>query len=122
VLHELQHRVNNMPVTIRAVARLTRAKSASLDEFANALDDRLTALARNHALLSQSGRTNVGVREILHQELSAQGAVEGQNLRYRGSEIFLSSKQAQLLVNLTPTLLSTGTFSTERSYRSHLYR
>lgn len=97
LLHELQHRVNNMLMTIRAVARLTRAKSASLDEFANALDDRLTVLARNHALLSQPGRTNVGVHEILKQELSAQGAVEGQNLRYHGPEIFLSSKQAQVL-------------------------
>jgi two-component sensor histidine kinase len=97
LLHELQHRVNNMLMTIRAVARLTRAKSASLDEFANALDDRLTALARNHTLLSEPGRTTVGVREILQQELSAQGAVEGQNLRYQGPEIFLSSKQAQML-------------------------
>lgn len=97
LLHELQHRVNNMLMTIRAVARLTRAKSASLDEFANALDDRLTALARNHALLSQPGRSTVNVREILQQELSAQGAVEGQNLRYHGPEIFLSSKQAQML-------------------------
>jgi two-component sensor histidine kinase len=97
LLHELQHRVNNMLMTIRAVARLTRAKSASLDEFANALDDRLTALARNHALLTQPGRTNIGIREILKQELSAQGAVEGENLRYHGPEIFLSSKQAQIL-------------------------
>jgi len=76
---------------------LTRAKSASLDEFANALDDRLTVLARNHALLSQLGRNNVGVREILKQELSAQGAVEGQNVRYHGPEVFLSNKQVQVL-------------------------
>src|SRR4030095_15007473 len=49
--HELQHRINNMLATIRAIARRTRVKSHSLDEFAKAFDDRLAAVARAHALL-----------------------------------------------------------------------
>ncbi len=97
LLHELHHRVNNMLMTISAVARLTRSKSKTIDEFAKALDDRLTALARSHALLSQPGRTTATVREILLQELSAQGAVEGGNLFQEGPEISMPSRQAQLL-------------------------
>jgi two-component sensor histidine kinase len=97
LLHELHHRVNNMLMTISAVARLTRAKSKDIDQFAKGLDDRLTALARSHALLSQPGKTTATIKEILSQELSAQGGVEGENLSQRGPELFLPSKQAQVL-------------------------
>jgi two-component sensor histidine kinase len=48
LFNELQHRVNNMLTTIRAVARRTRAHSANLDQFTRALGDRLSALARIH--------------------------------------------------------------------------
>jgi two-component sensor histidine kinase len=97
LLHELHHRVNNMLMTISAVARLTRAKSKDIDEFTKALDHRLAALARSHALLSQSGGMTATIREILSQELSAQGAIEGANLYQHGPDISVPSKQAQLL-------------------------
>jgi two-component sensor histidine kinase len=97
LVHELQHRVNNMLMTIRAVARLTREKSKNLDEFASALDHRLSALARSHALLSQPGRSAASVREVLVAELSAQGAVEDENVTLNGPEILLPSKRAQAL-------------------------
>ena len=79
LFNELQHRVNNMLTTIRAVARRTRAHRANLDQFAKALDDRLSALARIHNLFSHPGKMAATMREILTQELSAQGAVEGNN-------------------------------------------
>jgi two-component sensor histidine kinase len=69
LLHELHHRVNNMLMTISAVARLSRTKAKDLDEFADTLDHRLRALARNHALLSQPGKTNPTIKELLAQEL-----------------------------------------------------
>jgi two-component sensor histidine kinase len=97
LLQELHHRVNNMLMTISAVARLSRAKTKDIDEFSRALDHRLRALARSHALLSQPGRMNATIKEILAQELSAQGAVEGGNLSQHGPDISVPSKQAQLL-------------------------
>jgi two-component sensor histidine kinase len=97
LLHELHHRVNNMLMTISAVARLTRSRTNNIDEFAKALNDRLTALARSHSLLSQPGRTATTIKELLLQEMSAQGAVEGENLYQCGPEISLPNKQAQLL-------------------------
>ena len=84
-----------MLLTIRAVARRTRAKSANLDEFANALDARLGSLARVHNLLSQ--RETISIREILTEELSVHGAVEGENFAQHGPEVLLPAKQAQLL-------------------------
>jgi len=97
LLHELHHRVSNMLMTIGAVARLSRAKTKSIAEFSKALDDRLAALARSHALLSQPGKTSATIKDILLQELSAQGAVDGGNLSQHGPDISMPSKQAQLL-------------------------
>jgi two-component sensor histidine kinase len=93
--HELQHRINNMLTTIRAVARRTRARSESLDEFARSFDDRLAAIARTHALLSRTETSAVPMGELLALELSAHGAVEGENLTQRGPGLLISAKQAQ---------------------------
>jgi two-component sensor histidine kinase len=97
LLHELQHRINNMLTTIRAVARQTRMKSTNLEEFAKAFDDRLAAIARNHNLLARTKTGTFDLREILKQELSAQGAIEGENLAQEGPELPLSVRQAQVL-------------------------
>jgi two-component sensor histidine kinase len=95
--HELQHRINNMLMTIRALARRTRATSQSLDEFLKSFDDRIAAIARTNALLNQSETSAVGLRELLEEEMSAHGAVEGENLSQRGPDLLISAKQAQAL-------------------------
>jgi two-component sensor histidine kinase len=95
--HELQHRINNMLATIRAVARRTRARSENLDEFARSFDDRLAAIARTHALLSETEKSAVPMRELLAQELMAHGAIEGENLTQHGPQLLISARQAQAL-------------------------
>ena len=95
--NELQHRINNTLMTIRAIARRTRARSQSLDEFAKSFDDRLAAIARTHALLSQTETRAVAIRELLAQEMSAHGAIEGENLTQGGPEVLISAKRAQAL-------------------------
>jgi two-component sensor histidine kinase len=97
IRHELQHRINNMLMTIRAIAQRTRARSQNLDDFSKSFDDRLAAIARTHALLSGSETSAIGLRELLAQELSAHGAVDGENLTRRGPELLISAKQAQAL-------------------------
>jgi two-component sensor histidine kinase len=95
--HELQHRINNILTTIRAVARRTRAKSENLDDFAKSFDDRLAAIARTHGLLSRTETSAVSIRELLVQELAAQGAVEGENMTQRGPDLSIPGGQAQAL-------------------------
>jgi two-component sensor histidine kinase len=95
--HELQHRINNMLATIQAIARRTRAKSQTLDEFAKSFEDRLAAIARTHALLSRTRTSTIDIRKLLSQELAVHGAVEGENLRQRGPEISIPAKQAEVL-------------------------
>jgi two-component sensor histidine kinase len=118
--HELQHRINNVLATIQAIARRTRAKSQSLDEFAKAFDDRLAAIARTHALLSRTRTTIIDIREVLSQELSVHGAVEGENLKQRGPEISIPAKQAEALSmaihELATNAVKHGALSTENGH------
>lgn len=95
--HELQHRMNNMLATIGAVARGAQTKYASVEEFVEAFESRLGAIARVHNLLGRQGTTGIGIREILSQELAAFGAVEGETVVKRGPDILLPSKQAETL-------------------------
>lgn len=95
--HELQHRMNNMLATIGAVAESARTKYASVDEFVDAFENRLGAIARVHNLLGRHGTTGISIREILRQELAAYGAVEGGKVVERGPDILLPSKQAEAL-------------------------
>jgi two-component sensor histidine kinase len=97
LLHELQHRINNMLATIRAVARRTRAKSGNLDDFSRSFDDRLTAIARTHELLSVVGTNALDIRDLLARELAAHGAVDGENLAQHGPPVMVGPKQAQVL-------------------------
>ena len=55
------------------------------------------ALARSHGLLDEANGSAIGIREIISQELSAQGAIEGENLIQRGPEIVVPVKQAHIL-------------------------
>jgi two-component sensor histidine kinase len=95
--NELQHRINNILTTIRAVARRTRARSESLDDFAKSFDSRLAAIARTHGLLSRTETSAVSIRDLLMQELSAQGAVEGENMTQCGPDLSIPAGQAQAL-------------------------
>jgi two-component sensor histidine kinase len=118
--HELQHRINNMLTTVYAIARRTRAKSQSLDEFAKAFDSRLSAIARTHALLSRTRTSAIDIREVLSQELSVHGAVEGENLSQRGPQILLPAKQAEVLSmaihELATNAVKHGALSKENGY------
>jgi two-component sensor histidine kinase len=97
LVSELQHRINNMLTIIRAVASRTRATSADLHEFAKAFDGRLAAITRTHDLLSRHGTCAVNIRELIMEELSAHGAVEGENVAQNGPHVLISPRQAQVL-------------------------
>jgi PAS domain S-box-containing protein len=54
LLRELSHRVKNNLAVISSIARLTKATSSSQEEFFDAFEGRLTALAVVHGLLSET--------------------------------------------------------------------
>jgi two-component system CheB/CheR fusion protein len=94
---ELQHRVKNILATVRAVLAQTRTDNLSLDEFVEALDGRLNALARSQNLLTRNGNQHVSLHELLTDELLAHAARLGENVSVTGPDVFLTPKAAEML-------------------------
>ncbi|HUF56905.1 MAG TPA: HWE histidine kinase domain-containing protein [Thermohalobaculum sp.] len=97
LLSELRHRVQNLLANVQAMARRTWATSPSHEAFAEAFDDRLSALARTQDLLTRKVGQNVGLRELLHLELEAHGAEVGARVSMEGPEVSLPPDTAQAL-------------------------
>ena len=96
LLGELQHRVRNMLLNVRALARRTLKSSASLEEFAEAFDARLMALARTQELLTQGSAVSIRLEDALRQELKAHGA-DGSRVLLSGPDVRLPPKVVQAL-------------------------
>jgi two-component sensor histidine kinase len=120
MLNELQHRVRNMLTTIRALAKRTIANSTHLDEFGVKFESRLAVLTRAHELLNRSDAGAINLREVLLQELSAQGAIPKDNLHLDGPEILLGPRQAELssmmFHELTTNAVKHGALSVHDGY------
>jgi two-component sensor histidine kinase len=102
LVRELQHRVMNILANIGALARRTRASSASLDDFMKAFESRLGALGRAQDLLTRGSMSGADIRELLSRELSAHGVDvhrvdEGKRVTVQGAEIQLPPKFLQAL-------------------------
>lgn len=69
---ELQHRTRNLMAVVQAVTNRTLKNATSLDQFAERLNDRLSALSRVQGLLSRRDTgTRVPFDTLLREELSA---------------------------------------------------
>jgi two-component sensor histidine kinase len=97
LLGELQHRVRNMLLNVRALARRTAKRSTSVNEFAESFDARLLALARTQELLTQGSAVSVRLEDTIRKELEAHGAEHGRRVLLSGPGLRLSPKVAQAL-------------------------
>jgi two-component sensor histidine kinase/PAS domain-containing protein len=97
LMGELQHRVKNLLGKVRSMARHTRRSYRSLDEFVEAFDARLDALARTQDLLLTAPSGAIQLREIVVAELAAGGAELGLQFTVEGPAIALSPRDAQAM-------------------------
>jgi two-component sensor histidine kinase len=65
LINELNHRVKNTLATIQSIARQTRRRASSLDEFGQAFEGRLMALAKSHDTLTRSGWAGGDLQNIV---------------------------------------------------------
>ena len=74
---ELQHRTRNLVVVVCSIADRTLSTSASLDAFQDRFRDRMGALGRVNALLSQlNERDRISFDELIRTELAGHGAID----------------------------------------------
>ncbi len=68
---ELRHRSRNLFAVVQGIASRTLMESQSLSEAKQAIEMRLAALARTHAMLADSGWTGAPLEQIVSEELTS---------------------------------------------------
>jgi two-component system CheB/CheR fusion protein len=94
---ELQHRVNNILATVRAILGQTRDTATTLEDFVEAFDGRLSALARSQMLLARGLDSHVDLHELLTDELIAHAARIGESVVVSGPKIWLTPPAAEMM-------------------------
>src|SRR5262245_34171670 len=88
---EVDHRARNALAVIQSIIRLTRAKS--VDEYVQAIEGRIKALARAHTLLSDSRWRGADLGTLVGEELAPYRA--GDKIHCGGPDISLQPATAQ---------------------------
>jgi PAS domain S-box-containing protein len=88
---EVDHRARNALAVIQSIIRLTRAKS--VDEYVQAIEGRIKALARAHTLLSDSRWRGADLGSLVGEELAPYRA--GDKVQCGGPDISLQPATAQ---------------------------
>ena len=96
LLAELQHRVRNIMAIVRSITTRTADRAQTVQEYRDLMTGRLFALARVQALLTRAANVSVGVRDIVHDEVSAQAQHDAQYV-LDGPDVKLSPKAAEVL-------------------------
>ncbi len=88
---EVDHRARNALAVIQSIIRLTRA--TTVDDYVQAIEGRITALARAHTLLSDSRWNGADLATLVNDELAPYRA--GNKIQWCGPDISLQPATAQ---------------------------
>lgn len=97
LLGELQHRVRNNLATIRSFARRTAEHSATVEDYEQHLEGRLSALARVQAYIARDPGAGVDLATMVADELIAHQAHEGEQVSIAGPALRLGPAAADRL-------------------------
>ncbi len=91
---ELNHRVNNNLGAVLSIARQSAGAAASVPEFLDAFEGRVTAMARSHRLLTRSEWNDIEVEQIVRETLAPYDAGAGDAIAVHGPRIVLGPTKA----------------------------
>jgi PAS domain S-box-containing protein len=101
---ELDHRVKNVLARVGVVAMYTRQGSSTMDEFVQALDQRIQSMAVAHALLSQVNWHGVGVADTVRHQLAPYAAKA--NTEICGPDVTLTAAATEALAMVLHELVT----------------
>lgn len=92
---EVDHRAKNALALVQSILRLTRAKT--LPAYIAAVEGRIKALSRAHAILSQSRWHGADLHGLVDEELAPYRVGHAERIRTTGPEVLLQPASAQTL-------------------------
>lgn len=117
MIAELNHRVKNILALIRSLSRQAKASSASLESYAIALEQRISALAAAHDLAVSNTMNGVSLRGILKTELEPFLVDDQTQVLMKGPLIGLRADVAPMIALVLHEIVSNavkyGALSTE---------
>ncbi len=97
LLHELQHRVKNILVSVNALAARMLRRNEPPEVFAEAFLDRLRAMGRMHDLLAQHNWQGTELRELVLAALAPFGAAARFSLAVEGPFVLVGPEPSAVL-------------------------
>jgi two-component sensor histidine kinase len=94
LVRELHHRVRNTLAVVQALAGATAQSSASNKEFNRSFSERIAALAKTQALLTEDHWQTAPLREMLLNELRPFSERKAQRFKLEGPDVELSADLA----------------------------
>lgn len=95
LLDEINHRVKNTLGTVQSIARLSRASSKEVDQYADAFEGRLLALSEAYNLLTENNWTGATLESLVRRTLAPFAGSD--RLEVSGPPILLPPKLALAL-------------------------
>jgi PAS domain S-box-containing protein len=95
VAQELEHRGRNLLMLIKAMVRRTRAET--VEDFIEALDNRIDALARTHKLLSANRFAGTDLERLITDEILPYSSPADSRVQIQGPNILLNVKASESL-------------------------
>jgi two-component sensor histidine kinase len=118
LIRELHHRVRNTLAVVQALAGATSRSAANIREFNRLFSDRIAALAKTQALLTEDYWQTVPLREMLLNELRLFGEGRSQRFELEGPDVDLAADLAvplsMALHELTANAAQHGALSVRR--------
>jgi two-component sensor histidine kinase/PAS domain-containing protein len=115
---ELNHRVKNILAIVQSVAAQTMRSSGSLENFAEAFDGRLKALAIAHDILTQTRWIGIGLSELLAAVLAPYRTPEDPRISILGPPILVPARAvvplSMVLHEMTTNAAKYGALSMRR--------
>jgi PAS domain S-box-containing protein len=95
LLHEVNHRSNNLLTLVQAVARQTLA--VNLQDFLDRFEKRIEALSASHDLLVKNAWQGVDLNELVRSQLAHFEDLIGPRIKLDGPLLFVSAPAAQAI-------------------------
>jgi two-component sensor histidine kinase len=92
LLDEINHRVKNTLGTVQSIARLSRASSKDMDQYAAAFEGRLLALSEAYNLLTENNWVGASLEAVVKRTLAPFAGTD--RLQIGGPRVLLSPKTA----------------------------
>lgn len=92
---ELDHRVKNILATVKTIARMTGRTATSVEDYSQALEARIQAMAVAHKFLSEANWRGMNLRDLIETELAPYLSQHQEKIEVVGPDFLLAPSMVQ---------------------------